>query len=378
MFENIRLAFQGIWSHKMRSFLTMLGIIIGIASIIAIVSTIKGTSEQIKEDLIGSGNNTVNITLSQGDSAYSADYYSDSSVVTPLLSQELKNEVLKADHVVNATFFYSRTDYNSNVYYENSSFSGGKVYGVDKNYLDTCGYQVRSGRGFVQQDYDDFRKVALVDSYAADTIFPGENPVGKIIEIGSEPFTVVGVIRQASDSLPNMDSPNEFYNYYESIIASNVVLEAIKADPSTLQDQYAYLTKTNDGRLLKSSTFYIKDESGTLAYIFSINYDITALAAADQFLQSFIQTQNPAEPSASRSATPQITHNVTELLDTLIEQAISNIGKPAALMTKDEKVRVVQYLNDAGAFLITKSGDKVASILGISKFTLYNYMDAGK
>ena len=55
MFENIRLAFQGIWSHKMRSFLTMLGIIIGIASIIAIVSTIKGTSEQIKEDLIGSG-----------------------------------------------------------------------------------------------------------------------------------------------------------------------------------------------------------------------------------------------------------------------------------------------------------------------------------
>ena len=55
MFENIRLSFQGIWSHKMRSFLTMLGIIIGIAAIIAIVSTIKGTNEQIKENLIGSG-----------------------------------------------------------------------------------------------------------------------------------------------------------------------------------------------------------------------------------------------------------------------------------------------------------------------------------
>ena len=160
--------------------------------------------------------------------------------------------------------------------------------------------------------------------------------------------------------------------------ASNVVLEAIKADPSTLQDQYAYLTKTNDGRLLKSSTFYIKDESGTLAYIFSINYDITALAAANQFLQSFIQTQNPAEPSASRSATPQITHNVPQPLHTLIDHAISNIAQPAPLMTKDEKIKVVQYLNDAGAFLITKSGDKVASILGISKFTLYNYMDAGK
>ena len=57
MLENIRISIQGIWTHKMRSFLTMLGIIIGIASIIAIVSTLKGTNEQIKEDLIGAGNN---------------------------------------------------------------------------------------------------------------------------------------------------------------------------------------------------------------------------------------------------------------------------------------------------------------------------------
>ena len=57
MIENIRLAFQGIWGHKLRSVLTMLGIIIGIAAIITIVSTIKGTNEQIKENLIGAGNN---------------------------------------------------------------------------------------------------------------------------------------------------------------------------------------------------------------------------------------------------------------------------------------------------------------------------------
>ena len=68
--ENIRLAFQGIWGHKMRSFLTMLGIIIGIASIITIVSTIKGTNEQIKENLIGSGSNVVNVTLYQDDWEY--------------------------------------------------------------------------------------------------------------------------------------------------------------------------------------------------------------------------------------------------------------------------------------------------------------------
>ena len=74
MLENIRLSFQGLWSHKMRSFLTMLGIIIGIAAIIAIVSTIKGTNEQIKENLIGSGENTVNVRLYQGDNTYEIDY----------------------------------------------------------------------------------------------------------------------------------------------------------------------------------------------------------------------------------------------------------------------------------------------------------------
>ena len=87
MFENIRLSFKGIWSHKMRSFLTMLGIIIGIAAIIAIVSTIKGTNEQIKENLIGSGQNTVSIQLYQGDYPYDMSY-SELPAGVPFIGQE--------------------------------------------------------------------------------------------------------------------------------------------------------------------------------------------------------------------------------------------------------------------------------------------------
>ena len=74
MLENIRLSFQGIWSHKMRSILTMLGIIIGIAAIITIVSTIKGTNEQIKENIIGSGNNAVLVRLYEGSSTLEPQY----------------------------------------------------------------------------------------------------------------------------------------------------------------------------------------------------------------------------------------------------------------------------------------------------------------
>ena len=102
MIENIRLAFQGIWSHMMRSFLTMLGIIIGIASIIAIVSTIKGTSEQIKEDLIGAGTNTVNVYLKEGDMQYNPEY--GSGAVTPILTEELKQKVRELEHVKKAPF----------------------------------------------------------------------------------------------------------------------------------------------------------------------------------------------------------------------------------------------------------------------------------
>ena len=62
-------------------------------------------------------------------------------------------------------------------------------------------------------------------------------------------------------------------------------------------------------------------------------------------------------------------------MDTLIDQSVALVGKPAALMNKEEKIRAIQFLNDAGAFLITKSGDKVSKYFGISKFTLYSYID---
>lgn len=222
MLENLRISIQGIWSHKMRSFLTMLGIIIGIASIIAIVSTIKGTSEQIKEDLIGAGNNTVTISLYDGDSTYDAEYGMSSSGTPPLLTAEQKEDVMDMEHVENATFFYTRT-YSSSVYYQNTAFQGGTIYGIDENYLNTCGYMIQSGRGFIQKDYDGLRKVALVDSNAAENLFSGEDPLGKTIEIGDDPFTVVGVVQQSDNYQPNISDINEFYEYYQSVIGTVMI-----------------------------------------------------------------------------------------------------------------------------------------------------------
>ena len=219
MLENIRLAFQGIWSHMMRSFLTMLGIIIGIASIIAIVSTIKGTSEQIKEDLIGAGSNTVKIYLYDGDNQYDAEYGNSSKA--PILTDDVKEEVKDLDHVENATFYYNST--SASIYNNNNSLEGGSVYGIDVNYLATCGYVIQSGRGFVKDDYKNYNKVALIDDNAAQNLFPSQNPVGQTVEINQEPYTIVGVIRQDENYQPTINSIDEYYTYYQSIVGSVMI-----------------------------------------------------------------------------------------------------------------------------------------------------------
>lgn len=222
MLENIRLAFQGIWSHKMRSFLTMLGIIIGIASIISIVSTIKGTSEQIKEQLIGAGNNAVDVLLYDGSAEYDASWGMTTAAL-PQITEEQKDKILRLDNVENATFFYGR-GYSENIYYMDQSVQGGKVYGVDENYLDTCGYVIQAGRGFVRADYENYRKVVLLDEEAAGSLFKDEMPLGKTIEIMGEPFVVVGIYTRAETFQPIINNYEEYYSYYGDAGAGTLLL----------------------------------------------------------------------------------------------------------------------------------------------------------
>ncbi len=150
---------------------------------------------------------------------------------------------------------------------------------------------------------------------------------------------------------------------------SHIVLEAMKKDSSELTDHLGYLARTHDGRIVKSSTIFIRDEGGKVEGILSINYDITGLLMAEGAVKSIINHDNGEKPE-------RIPQNVNDLLDDLIDQSVANVGKPVALMSKEDKIRAIQYLNNAGAFLITKSGDKVAKHFGISKYTLYSYIDA--
>ena len=213
MFENIRLAFQGIWSHKMRSMLTMLGIIIGIAAIITIVSTIKGTSEQIKENLIGAGNNVVTVQLNQGGYQYDMSW-SDLPQGVRTITEETRQELEEISGVEKVSLYCTRS-YADMVFYRNTQFNG-SVYGIDANYLGVYGYQVKSGRGFVESDFQNFRKVALVDGNTVTSLFGGEDPVGKCIELQGDVFTVVGVVALSEEFVPTINNINDYWMYADT------------------------------------------------------------------------------------------------------------------------------------------------------------------
>ena len=151
--------------------------------------------------------------------------------------------------------------------------------------------------------------------------------------------------------------------------ASHVVLEQVRQADAQPNDHLSYLTKTPDGKILKSSTMYIRGRGGKVAAILGINYDISSLLMVEGAVHELIDTQDRTQSE------PEKIVNVNDLLDELIDQSVALVGKPVALMNKEDKMRAIGFLSQNGAFLVTKSGDKIAKYFGISKYTLYSYID---
>ena len=211
MIENIRLSFQGIWSHKMRSFLTMLGIIIGIAAIIAIVSTIKGTNDEIKDNLVGSGDNLVDIRLYDSDWEYTTGNGQTPEGI-PMIDSKIKEEILEISEVEAVAAY--RNGYCNERRYKSNLLEGNSVLGIDENYLDVEGYVITQGRGFVQKDFINNRKYVILDKVAAKSLFENENPINKSVELNGDVYTVVGVVDKTQEFSPTVENINDWYTYY--------------------------------------------------------------------------------------------------------------------------------------------------------------------
>ena len=374
--ENIRLAFQGIWGHKMRSFLTMLGIIIGIASIMTIVSTIKGTNEQIKENLIGSGSNVVKVALHQDDWEYDMTY-------SPLpggvrcLEDSLRDSLNQLSGVEEVSF-YNLRNWSDFVSAGSSHFSG-ETYGIDEAYFRVCGYTVSYGREFTQADYDNFRKVVILDKKAAAALFGVELPIGKVLEIKGEPFTVVGVAELTNRFEPAISSYNDYYMYADTSAGAIFI-------PSTVWPMVFYFDEPQNVAVKATST-----DTMTKA----------GKAVADVLNETQLVAPPAAEPEGGEAVTPagsfsyraqdllQQAQQLQEMSNATNQQLIwiasisllvggigvmnimlvsvtertSEIGLKKALGAKKKRIRR-QFLTEAA--VLTSLGGIIGVVLGIA------------
>lgn len=135
-------------------------------------------------------------------------------------------------------------------------------------------------------------------------------------------------------------------------------------------DKHNYLTQTKDGRMLRSTSMFIRNSEGLPIGCICINLDISDLMMAENTIKDFTMLNH-----LKTDVNEVFVNNVNDVLDILIQEAQDHVGKPVAHMNKEEKKKGIKYLDQKGAFLIKKSGDKVCSYFGMSKYTLYNILE---
>ena len=367
MFENIRLAFQGIWSHKMRSILTMLGIIIGIAAIITIVSTIKGTNEQIKENLIGAGNNVVTVQLNQSGYPYDMSW-NPIPMGVRTISEDTRRKLEDLDGAEKASIYCSRS-YADQLFYKNTQFNG-EIYGIDPHYLSVYGYQVKSGRGFVESDYTNFRKVALVDTTAVSTLFGGKSPVGESIEMNGDVFTIVGVVALSEEFTPTINSINDYWMYADT--SSGAVYIPLATWPTPFQfdepQNVAIKVRNTDvmtsvgkdaAELLTDSQIMNKDNS-------EFDYRSQDMLEQAQQLQSMSESTNAQLIWIASISLLVGGIGVMNIMLVSVTERTSEIGLKKALGARKRRIRM-QFLTEAAVLTSLGGIIGVASGIGLAE-----------
>lgn len=159
---------------------------------------------------------------------------------------------------------------------------------------------------------------------------------------------------------------------------SNLGLEVLRGTDRK-GNRFGYITHTPDGKIIRSSTVYIRNAKNKAVGALCINLDISSLMMADRLLKEFfnlnggadVQTLQPPPEGGEVFAS-----DVNQLLDALFKNSLAEIGKPVSMMTREDKIRAIAYLDARGAFLISKAGQKACAFFNISKYTLYSYLEA--
>ena len=205
LFEAFKMSLLAMRAHKMRTLLTMLGIIIGIASVVSVVGLGKGSQAQILSNISSLGTNTITVTDGYPYGDPRRQYNDDN--LTPQDAQAVADQ----PYVVSVS---PQLNSNMNVRYRNIQ-EAASISGVGKDYLDVSGEKLALGQGFDEQSILRRTQDIIIDDNANKTFFPDNaNPIGEVLLIGSVPGRVIGVLEPNDGSFRrSVDSPTLYMPY---------------------------------------------------------------------------------------------------------------------------------------------------------------------
>ncbi|MFZ2843251.1 MacB family efflux pump subunit [Psychrobacter sp.] len=205
LFEAFKMSLLAMRAHKMRTLLTMLGIIIGIASVVSVVGLGKGSQAQILSNISSLGTNTITVTDGYPYGDPRRQYNDDN--LTPQDAQAVADQ----PYVVSVS---PQLNSNMNVRYRNVQ-EAASINGVGKDYLDVSGEKLAMGQGFDEQSILRRTQDIIIDNNASKTFFPDNaNPIGEVVMIGSVPGRVIGVLEPNEGGFGRgADSPTLYMPY---------------------------------------------------------------------------------------------------------------------------------------------------------------------
>ena len=284
---NVKIALRALRSNMLRSSLTVLGIVIGVAAVVALLSIGKGATANITERVSSMGSNLITISAQMrfgpgGSGSSSSLYYSD--------YQNILSSVSGIREAV--PVYESRETISSTTRSSNSS-----VTGVTANYLDVRSYTIAQGRFITEDDYSNDKQVVVLGSEIAADIFDGLAPLGRKLTIGGKDFTVIGIF-EASGSSTGMSSGDyvvliPLSTAYDKVFGttamsngkrtvSSVYISAQTADDvdSVISNSELILRSNHGLTLTETLPFSVTSQAQALETLSSVSGTLTAFLGA--------------------------------------------------------------------------------------------------
>lgn len=273
--EAFRMAVRAMASHKLRTFLTMLGIIIGIASVVSVVALGQGSQQAVLEQISSIGTNTINIYPGTGFGNR------DQGRIRTLLPSD-------ADAIASQSYADSvtpRVSTNQSILFNNVAVNA-QVSGVGVDYFRVNGSTLNDGAAFDATAVNERAQVAVIDTNAQAAIFThGENPIGQVIVVSKVPVRVVGVVAITSTFGPGSSNPSIYLPYTtvmdrilgQHYLSQITVRVADSANMDTAQSQITdLLTQLHSGK----TDFFLQNTNTIRDTIQSTSQTLTLLISA--------------------------------------------------------------------------------------------------